>query len=89
MKSTRIDTIKANLDRVCLLEWVTAQCRDVTLDELLVGGRSARIIATRHKVWSLIHGTCGYSQCEIARIFLVDHVTVIRALQKRERELAA
>lgn len=84
----RTTTIRNNLDRVCLLEWVERQCRGVTFEELIGPSHAPRITSLRHEVWSLIHGTLGFSHCEIARLFCVDHTTVRSAVTRRERMIA-
>lgn len=83
--SARVEAVKANLDRIGALEWVRKQCNvDVDLDDLLGTSRLPSVIRVRHDVWRVVRDTFGYSYSEMARLFAVDHTTVIHAIRKRE-----
>ena len=60
------------------------------LDELLYSrGRARTLVRARHHLWTVIQHTLDLSTPEIARAFGVDHSTVLYAVRKFERHLAA
>lgn len=56
---------------------------------LLGRSRHATVTCARHEFWSLVHGTLAPSLPELGRMVERDHTTVMSALRKRERALAA
>ena len=60
----------------------------VPLSAMLGGDRHKTSTAARHHLWSLIDGTLAPSSVELARLFGVDHSTVLAALKHRHAWLA-
>lgn len=84
-----VAAVVANLERVGALETMEQIRREyrLTYEELLGGDRHKTAAAARHHLWLLIKHTLDLSYPEMARIFFVDHTTVLTGVRKAERVL--
>jgi chromosomal replication initiation ATPase DnaA len=56
----------------------------VTLDEMLGRGRYKSMCEARHELWRLTRERFGYSYPQVAKLYGVDHTTVMAALKGKQ-----
>lgn len=62
-----------------------ADAHGLTLERLLSRDRTANVVAARHELWLIVRSTLGdMSYPELARVFEVDHTTILHAAHKRK-----
>lgn len=56
----------------------------VTLNDVLGRKRYPEVVEVRHGFWRWLHAHMGFSLSRIARVWGVDHTTVMNAVHKEE-----
>lgn len=86
-----VQVICANLARHHAMSFVRKVCAEygVSLHDVLVQNRTKTVVQARHRIWTIFRHTLDLSYPEIGAVFGVDHTTVVCAVHKREREMAA
>ncbi len=86
LPSPRAERVKCNLDRIGALETARRICGG-DLDDVVGCSRRARFTILRYELWSVIHGTLGFTCTELARVFEVNHSTILHGLEVRHGRL--
>ena len=87
----RLENVRARVNAMGAMSLAKAIAREhgVLLDDMLGGTRAIECVAARHRLWTIIADTTGAGWKTLSRIFVVDHTTVMMAVRKRHRALAA
>lgn len=83
--------IQEALRRMGVLMWAREYCvsQGSTLLEVLSSDRHASVARARHRLWTVMRHTLGLSYPELARIFGVDHTTIMSGVKKCEAQMQA
>lgn len=84
------DRVAGNLARLGALSSAFTVCRQYGVEPRLVFGkcRTVTVARCRWHIWTLLRHTLVMSYPEIARVWDVDHTTVLMGVRKRETMLA-
>lgn len=83
------DTAIAGLHRVGALEWARRliESRRMPVFAVLGGSRHPEHVALRHEIVTVVVHTLGLGYSQAARVFGIDHTTVIAIVRAYEAEL--
>lgn len=81
-RATQAQNIMLRLEKRGLAGLVRGLARQhfASLDEVCGRSREARIVRARHAVWRALHQDPGFPAIGVARLFNVDHTSVLYAL---------
>ncbi len=85
----RFEQVRANLAIAGALDFAERFCLrcGVAFADVVGVARWANVVRVRHHLWMLVRNSLGLGVAETARIFCVDHTSVLHAEQKHTRTL--